>query len=417
MNYGCIGEKLGHSFSAEVHKALFDYSYELCELSREQLDSFMREKAFKAINVTIPYKELVIPYLDEIDEVARNIGAVNTVVNKDGHLAGFNTDFYGMKALVEKNGIEIKNKKVLVLGSGGTSKTASYLARYMGASSVISVSRSGKGECITYEEALKKHRDTDILINTTPCGMYPNTLSSAVNVADFPRLCGVVDAVYNPLRTKLICDAQMRGISAVGGLYMLVAQAAYAAELFVDKKVQKQTVDKIFYDIQKDKRNIVLIGMPGSGKSTVGKQLAELLGMDFKDSDEEFLKEYGSSPADMIKKEGEAAFREAEAKIIHRLSYCKHTVLATGGGSVLREDNRYNLKANGRVYFIDRELKQLTEAYKRPLSSNYEALKSRYEERYPIYCSVCDKHIYSDNIIENTVNLIKEDITNENIGN
>ncbi len=416
MIYGCIGEKLGHSFSADIHRQLFDYSYELKEIPRDELDAFMERKEFRAINVTIPYKEAVIPHLDEVSDTARLIGAVNTIVNRDGYLIGYNTDFLGMCALLRHAGISLADKTVLILGSGGTSKTAEAVARHLGCRRVHRVSRSGQDGCITYEQALQL-TDTQIIINTTPCGMYPNLGTSAVNVDDFPALEGVVDAVYNPLRSKLVCDAQAKGIPATGGLYMLVAQAAYAAEKFIGQSVSDAKIQSVYRRMVAEKQNIVLVGMPGCGKSAVGKRLAAVLSMDFIDTDTRIMEKAGKSIPDIFAQDGEKAFRDLESAVIADLAACQHTVIATGGGAVLRPENVQNLKQNGRLYFIDRSLDSLIATDDRPLSSNKADLQRRYEERYPVYCGCCDLHVHSDNILEHTVKTIKEDHINESFGN
>ena len=415
MIYGCIGEKLGHSFSADIHRQLFDYSYELKEIPRDGLDDFMRRRDFRAINVTIPYKETVIPHLDEVSDTARQIGAVNTIVNRDGHLIGYNTDFLGMCALIRRAGISLAGKAVLIPGSGGTSKTAEAVAKHLGCRRVHRVSRSGQDGCITYEQA-HELTDTEIIINTTPCGMYPHLGNTAVNVADFPALEGVVDAVYNPLRSKLVCDAQAKGIPAIGGLYMLVAQAAYAAEKFTGQSVSDAKIESVYRRMVADKRNIVLVGMPGCGKSTVGKRLAKALSMDFVDTDSLIVERAGKPIPDIFAQDGETAFRDLESAVVADLAIRQHTVIATGGGAVLRNENVLNLKQNGRLYFIDRSPESLVTTADRPLSSNREDLQRRYEERYPIYCGCCDLQIRSDNVLEHTIKTIKEDHINENSG-
>ncbi|MBQ9084110.1 MAG: shikimate dehydrogenase, partial [Clostridia bacterium] len=249
MMYGCIGEVLKHSFSREIHMSLNDYPYELCELSRDELDGFMRSAGFKAINVTIPYKEIVIPYLHEIDEHARLIGAVNTIVNRDGRLYGYNTDFFGMTALLMHAGVTVCGKKVLILGSGGTAKTARAVAGSLGASEIITVGRQKRDGVIDYCEAYNSHTDAEVIINTTPVGMYPNAISSPIDISKFDRLSGVIDAIYNPLRTRLISDARERGIPAEGGLYMLVAQGVRASEIFLGVSYPEGTVDMIYQKI------------------------------------------------------------------------------------------------------------------------------------------------------------------------
>ena len=414
MKYGCIGETLKHSFSKEIHTQLFGYEYELCEVKREELDAFMSEKAFSAINVTIPYKQQVIKHLDYISPVAEKIGAVNTVVNKDGKLYGYNTDFYGMLALIKKAQIDVKGKKVLVLGSGGTSKTAVAVAQELEADEVYRVSRTGRDGCITYEDARTLHSDAQIIINTTPCGMYPNNHSAPIDLGDYKQVEGVVDAVYNPLRSKLICDALRRGVNAVGGLYMLVAQAAFAAEKFVEKKVKAEKIDKIYQNLLASKQNIVLIGMPGCGKSTVGKQLAEVLDMDFVDTDTLIEQTAQKTISQIFEDSGETSFREIESEIIFDIAKTQSKVIATGGGAVLRSINTDALKQNGKLYFLDRPLSDLVTTDDRPLSSNRNDLEKRYNERYDIYCSSCDVHVEASGSVSDVVKIIKEDFNNEN---
>lgn len=391
MEYGCIGEKLTHSFSKEIHAKLFDYKYELKEIPKGELDAFMREKSFKAINVTIPYKQDVIPYLDYIDDIAKSIGAVNTIVNKNGRLYGYNTDFLGMKALIERAGIEVSGKNVYVLGSGGTSKTAAAVARSLGAKEVKRVSRSGKDGCITYEQAYKE--DIEIIINTTPCGMYPNIGEAPLDITElsaFPNLCGVVDAIYNPLSSKLLCDAEGNDILCTGGLYMLVAQAAFAAEHFTGTGVEGKKIEDIFRELMLKKTNIVLIGMPASGKTTVGTALAEKLGRELIDTDAEAVKKAGKSIPEIFAESGEAVFRDIESQVIKEVSAMQGAVIATGGGAVLRRQNVELLKENGRIYFLDRPLELLITTDDRPLSSNRADLERRYNERYEIYLDSAD---------------------------
>lgn len=287
--YGCIGKKLTHSFSKEIHARLADYPYELMELAEEEIAPFFAKKDFAAINVTIPYKQTVIPYLDSISPVAERIGAVNTIVNRAGTLYGYNTDYFGMKALIARVGIDLAGKKVLVLGTGGTSRTARVVAADLGAAEILTVSRRKTEDYITYEEAVTVHTDAQVIINTTPAGMYPNCDEKPIDIRFFPNLEGVIDAVYNPLRTNLVLDAQQRGIKAEGGLYMLVMQAVVAVERFLDVSIAKETADRVFASIYASKENIVLTGMPGSGKSTVGR-LLDADGFTFVDTDAEVEK-------------------------------------------------------------------------------------------------------------------------------
>lgn len=409
MEYGLIGEKLGHSFSKEVHNRLFDYNYTLKEISREDLGAFMTAREFRAINVTIPYKQDVMQYLYYVDDNATKIGAVNTVVNRGGKLYGYNTDFRGLLALIERNSIELENKKILILGSGGTSKTAFAVAEYKNAREIIRVSRTAREGSITYEEAYKHHSDAQIIINTTPCGMYPNIGESPIDIDRFNILEGVVDAIYNPLQTALVLAAKRRGIKAAGGLYMLIAQAAFAAELFLDIKLGSSKIDEVYSAIYHSKRNIVLIGMPGSGKTTVGKLLADSLGRKFIDTDEQIKSRERCEITDIFSRVGERGFRDIESQIIKQVSLVGGAVIATGGGAVLREENVDLLRGNSKIYFINRPIEQITATPDRPLSSNREALEERYRERYPIYCAAADIKIDNLSDAYTAAEKIKED--------
>ena len=302
--YGCIGKTLTHSFSKEIHSKLADYEYELIELGEDEIKPFFEQRDFEAINVTIPYKQTVIPYLDSVSPIAERIGAVNTIVNKNGKLYGYNTDYYGMKGLIEKIGIDMQGKKVLVLGTGGTSKTACVVSRDVGASEVIPVSRSKRENTITYEEAVTIHSDADVIINTTPSGMFPDCHSKPIEISDFKCLKGVVDVVYNPLSTNLVLDAKRNGIKAEGGLFMLVMQAVVAVEKFKDITIPAETAMEVFKSVLQSKENIVLTGMPGSGKSTVGK-LLKIVGFEFIDTDAEIEKRCGCSIRELISSKGE----------------------------------------------------------------------------------------------------------------
>lgn len=405
MKYGLIGKKLTHSFSKPIHEQIADYKYELKELSEQELDLFMREKSFLGINVTIPYKRAVIPYLDFIDENAERIGAVNTIVNKDGKLYGYNTDFGGMKMLIEKSGFDYKDKKVLILGSGGTSKTANAVASALGAKEIIIVSRNGK---INYENVYTLCADADYIINTTPCGMYPDNFSSPIDVSRFIALSGVTDVVYNPLKTALCLQCEKLGVKCECGLYMLVAQAVLAAQFFTGTTIDCEKVtEDIYNDIKKQKRNIVLVGMPGSGKSTVGKVLRKETQRYFLDTDKMIVASHGDI-SEIFKNHGEAYFREIETQKIKEVSVKTGCIIATGGGAILKQENVDALKQNGIIVFLNRPLENIMPTSDRPLSSDRSALEKRFEERYEKYLSCCDLEIMASGTVEEVVSLVME---------
>lgn len=386
MEYGLIGEKLGHSFSREIHNLLASYTYDLKELPKNELDTFMKSRNFKGVNVTIPYKESVIPYLDEIDEAAKAIGAVNTIVNREGRLIGYNTDFYGMRELLLSRSIRIEKRFVAVLGTGGTSKTACAVAKSLGASRIVRVSRNPHSDGdISYDELEAIKTDIQIIINTTPVGMYPNENCAPLDIDGFSALEGVVDAIYNPLRTKLISDARARQIRAAGGLYMLVAQAARAAELFTGDCNMMQKTEKAYCSILKNKQNIVLVGMPGSGKSTLGRMLAKKTGKAFYDSDSEIEKQTGMCIPDYFSKYGEDGFRAIETDVIKRLSLLGGIVIATGGGAVIRSENIDSLAKNGIIVYLDRPISDIKITSNRPLTRSVDDLKKKYYERHEMY--------------------------------
>lgn len=394
MHYGCIAEHLKHSFSPEIHAALAPYRYELREIAPDGLEEFMLARDFYGINVTIPYKEKVIPYLAEIDEEAKRIGAVNTVVKRDGKLYGYNTDFYGMRSLIDRLGLKLCGKKVAVLGTGGTSRTACAVSEALGASEVLRVSRTAKDGAISYAMLYEHHSDVRVIINTTPCGMFPNPDAAAVDVMRFPMLEGVVDAVYNPLRPKLVLDAMKKGIPAEGGLYMLVAQAVRASEIFLDKTYASEITARIYQKIFRQKENIVLIGMPGSGKSTVGKLLAERLGREFLDMDDCIVQAAGKPISEIFAEVGESGFRNLESRVLaDEIAQRNSLVIATGGGAILRDENVDALRRNGSLYFLDRPLADLLPTDDRPLAFSQTAIEQRYHERYGRYCAVADVRI------------------------
>ena len=404
--YGCIAEHLGHSFSGVIHRMLSDrlasldpglaYDYSLEELTPDQVSDFFRRRAFRGINVTIPYKQVILPFLDELSDTARAIGAVNTVTNRGGRLIGDNTDFYGMQYLLSTVGIDLIGKKVLIFGTGGTSNTAFAVASHAGAGQILKFSRTEKDGALSYAD-LARHTDADIIINTTPAGMYPNDegnpLPNGMTLADFPKLSGVVDAIYHPLRTDLVMQAKERRIAATGGLAMLVAQAAAATERFLDCRVPPEIVTDVIDTLSAQKENIVLIGMPGCGKTSVGKLLSKWLSRPLLDTDDAITRRVGSI-SDYILAHGEAAFREIEAEVIRdEIAPVCGAIIATGGGAILRDDNVRRLRRNGCLVFLDRPLDALTATPDRPLSSNADALRKRFEERYGRYCAIADLHL------------------------
>ena len=409
MQYGCIGEHLTHSFSKEIHAQLQDYSYELKEIPMGQLNGFMAEHDFKAINVTIPYKQDVIPFLETVEETAAAIGAVNTIVNRDGRLYGYNTDFGGMADLIKRTGIDMKDKKVLILGTGGTSKTAMAVAQYLGAASVWKVSRNPKPGVLTYADVLENHLDAQVLINTTPRGMFSRESGMPIDPGLFPKLCGAIDAVYNPLRTEFILKARSLGVPASGGLYMLVRQAVLASEIFLNTKYPDAVTETVYRKIRSDKENIVLTGMPGSGKTTVGKMLAEELGRPYLDTDALIEEMTGMAPGKIIETQGEPAFRDIESQVIRQIASCNGSVISTGGGAVLRGENIAQLRANGKIFFLDRPVEQLIPTEDRPLSATKESIRKRYNERYATYVATADVVIENSDTPETAAQRVKKE--------
>lgn len=412
MICGLIAEHLGHSFSGPIHQAIGDYPYELRELRPEEVEPFLRERDFQGINVTIPYKQTVMPFLDEISPEALAIGAVNTIVNRNGKLYGYNTDFGGMKALIARMGLELQDKKVLILGTGGTSKTALAVAQSLKAREVRKVSRSGREGAITYEEAVKSHKDAQILINTTPCGMFPRADAQPVDLGAFHQLEGVVDAIYNPLSTELVLSAREKGIRAQGGLYMLVAQAVLAAGYFTGKDYPKDLTDRIYTKLLKDKLNLVLIGMPSSGKSTLGLALEKLLDKSYLGLDEQIVIKDGRSIPAIFAENGEGFFRDLECEVTAKAAVLNSRIIATGGGGILRQENVRRLKRNGVLVYLDRPLEQLLPTDDRPLADSTDKIRSLYEIRRPLYQAAADITITEWSSIEKTLAQILQEWSN-----
>ncbi len=401
-----LGEHLSHSFSPSIHSMLADYGYQIKEVPRQSLESFMKEKDFDFFNVTIPYKKDVIPYLSALSDEAKSIGAVNTVKKmSDGSLVGYNTDYYGFELLLKKSGICVTDKKVLLLGSGGASMPVRAVLEACGAKEIVTISRSGENN---YSN-LSIHADADVIVNTTPVGMYPDNGQAPLSLDIFTNLGGVIDIIYNPAHTKLLLDAEAKGISHIGGLYMLVAQAKKAAEIFTEKKIDDSVIDEICAKIESNTKNIVLIGMPGCGKSSVGRLVAQMLGRKFYDADDVFTERFGKTPAEVIDAEGEAKFREMEHEMSLDLGKLSGVVISTGGGVVTREENFPALHQNGVIFFIDRDIKNL-ETQNRPLSKSV-GVETLYKTRYPMYTRFCDHKIVSNEIKQDTVDKIVRIIT------
>ena len=407
--YGLIGEKLGHSFSREIHDMIGRYDYELIELAPAELEDFLRRREFRAVNVTIPYKKAVIPFLDSLTDEATEIGAVNCIRNEDGRLVGHNTDFAGLRALIAHAGAELSGRKVLILGTGGTSDTAAAVCRSLGAGQIFKISRSGRQGALSYEQALREHNDAQVLLNATPCGMYPHIAESPLAPEAFAALESVIDVIYNPLASMLVLAARQRGARAEGGLYMLVAQAASAAEFFLQEKLPAGLTEEIYGKLLRQKSNIVLTGMPSSGKSAIGRLVANKLGRRFYDIDALVEAEAGMSIAEIFRRHGEAEFRRRESAAAARLAACNGIVIATGGGTVIDPQNARLLAMNGRLYFLDRPLALLTPTSDRPTASDRRQLQKRYEERYDIYRATADVTVVNDGTRRQAAEKILED--------
>ena len=405
MEYGLLGEKLGHSFSPQIHRALAGYDYMLLPTPPEEVEPLLRGRNFRGLNVTIPYKQVVIPLCDEVEPRAAAIGAVNTIVNRNGRLMGYNTDIDGLIYLARRAGVDMAGKKVVILGSGGTSHTAQAAARALGAGEIVVISRHGADN---YEN-LSRHADAQVLINTTPVGMYPNCGQAAVDLSAFPRLTGVLDVVYNPLRTALILAAEERGIPCSGGLPMLLAQAWRAAERFTGEDIPESRVEAVLRELTAAQQNVVLIGMPGCGKTTVGEALARRLGKTFVDVDGEIVRSAGMSIPDIFAREGEEGFRRRESQAVRAAGSRTGCVISTGGGVVTRWENLPPLRQNGVIVHLLRSLSALPSTG-RPLSQRPPA-EELWRQRSPLYAAFADCTADNNGPLEATLDQIEKELT------
>ena len=400
MKCGLLGRKLGHSYSPQIHAMLGSYSYALFEKEPEEIEAFLKCGDWAGINVTVPYKKSVIPYLDELTPTAEKLGAVNVIVRRNGRLIGHNTDFFGFQTMLNASKLDISGKKALVLGSGGASNTVCAVLNDAGAEVVI-ISRSGENNYTN----LHLHKDAALIVNTTPVGMYPNTGIAPVDLEQFPNLQGVLDVVYNPARTKLLLDAEKNtNLVCANGLLMLVAQAKEAAEWFTDASISDDVIEPILHTLENQMQNIILIGMPGCGKTTIGKLLAESTGKKFVDSDERIVALAGKSIPEIFADDGEAVFRDWETTALAQLSKQSGLVIATGGGCVTRECNYGLLHQNGRIFWLQRDL-NLLPVDGRPLSQANK-LEVLYKIRKPMYEAFADHTVSNRNNPDSTVRQI-----------
>lgn len=405
MKLGLIGKPLGHSISPQIHKQLINEEYVLYELDAEEVVAFLKKKDFDGINVTIPYKEFILDYVDEISEEVKEIGASNCIVNQNGKLVAYNTDVYGFQEMLVRNNIDVKDKNVAILGSGGASKACKYAIKQMGGIPQV-VSRGNASECITYDALEKNKSMYQVIVNTTPVGMYPNMDEAPITLNGYTFLEALIDIIANPLQTKLMFEAKTKGIKTCGGFEMLVRQAAHADKRFVNVEVDEEKVQSCLYTLKEEIQNIILIGMPTSGKSTIAKELANRLHMNCVDMDQEIEKRMGISIKECFETKGEEEFRKYEKDIAKEIREYKHTVVSCGGGVIKDATTMQYLSTNGIVVWIDRDLNLLFESDSRPLSSTKEDLNRLYEERYPLYQKYSDIHVCNNTTITEVIDEI-----------
>ena len=409
MRYGLIGEKLGHSFSKDIHERIADYTFDLIPLSKEEFKTFMEKKEFTALNVTIPYKKDVIPYLDEMDEHAKAIGAVNTIVNRDGKLKGYNTDFTGFLYMVKKHNVHMEGKKVLIIGNGGASAAIQAVVQHESAGSMVIVDVVPGNGAISYDEMFSSHLDAEIIINTSPIGRYPRIGNAPIDISMFHKCEAVLDVIYNPILTRLCFEAQEMDIKRVNGLEMLIAQAKQSVEFFLDKSIDDQIIDDIYQDMLRERCNIVLIGMPSAGKTTIGKMLENRMQKEFIDLDDIIIEKAGKSIPEIFEESGEAGFRAIETEAAIEVSKLNNKIIATGGGTIKHKVNMDYLRQNGITIFIDRDVDKLISSDpNRPLSKSTDALEKMHAERLPLYQKYAAYVAVNNSDIESTVTEIEE---------
>ena len=408
MQYGLIGRPLGHSFSPPIHHALADYDYRLFELEENEVAAFVRRDDIGGLNVTIPYKQTVIPLCDALSPQAARIGSVNTLVyDRDRRITGHNTDYAGLCWLLRRAGIDPRGKKAALLGNGGVCRTVRTVFADLGAREIVVLSRHPGEDTVSYADTAA-YADAELVVNTTPVGMFPHCPDAPISLAAFPRCEGFVDMIYNPLRTALCFEAAARGIPTSNGLPMLVAQAKAAAELFTGSSIPDERTEEVLCALERQQENVVLVGMPGSGKSTVAKALATALGREWVDLDAEVERAAGMSVPALFEKGGEPLFREWEHRIVCEQGRRSGLVIATGGGVIKDAANYRPLAQNGRVVFLTRDLQSLpTDG--RPLSTGTDALRTMFAERLPLYRAFCDVEVSNDRPLDETVAAIREE--------
>lgn len=410
MKYGLIGDPIEQSWSPVIHHLLCGMEYEKVNVTPSQLKQFMEQKDFLGINVTIPHKQAVIPYLDELDPSAEEIGAVNCIINHNGRLKGYNTDYLGLKKMLKNHQIDVSGKRAAVLGSGGASKAAVQAVKALGGTPLI-VSRSGKDGCINYEQLVQQEEQFQILINATPVGMIPKPQSVPVDLSQFHHLTAVVDLVANPLRTSLQFEAKMRGIRYCGGFEMLVRQAYSADELFLNQKLDPSCVLTCMNQLLYERQNIVLIGMPTSGKSTIAKLYAKQTHRTLIEMDDLLVEKMGMSIPYAFKTKGEQYFRSEETALAESLIPGRCQVISTGGGIIKNKDNMKALSMNGLIVWIDRKPELLFGSESRPLSNTEAEVQKLYEERRKLYEQYADIVIENNSTIEDALKQLDTSIT------